>query len=258
MGRREQGYTPGTPCWIDLTTPDVDGAIAFYGALHGWTAREVMDGAYWYFERDGAVVGGLSALNDAQRAAGMPPAWSMYVSVADAAAAVASAEALGGTSALAPLEIPGIGTMAAVADPQGGVTLLWQAGPFAGAEVVNAVGAWAWDDLQTTDPEGAAPFYEGLFGWTVSEIPGAGGAYMSIAHEGRGIAGIMRATREIKQPYWTVYIGVEDVDAALRRSADAGGRVIVEPMSVPTGRFAVGLDPQGAVFCVLESSAYDD
>ena len=57
---------------------------------------------------------------------------------------------------LAPTEIPGAGTMAAVADPQGGVTLLWQPGPFAGAEVVNAVGAWCWDDLQTSDPEAAA------------------------------------------------------------------------------------------------------
>lgn len=257
MGRREQGYTAGTPCWVDLTTPDVEGAIAFYGAVHGWTAREVMDGAYWSFEHEGAVVGGLSSLNEEQRAAGMPPAWSMYVNVPDVAEAIARAESLGGASAVPPTEIPGTGTMAAVSDPQGGVTLLWQPGPFAGAEVVNEVGAWCWDDLQTGDPAAAAPFYEGLFGWSVTEIPGTGGAYMSIAHEGRAIAGLMRATREIQQPHWTVYIGVDDVDAALERAAGAGGRTIVEPMAVPSGRFAVGLDPQGAVFCVLESTAYD-
>jgi predicted enzyme related to lactoylglutathione lyase len=257
MGRRES-YTPGTPCWVDLTTPDVDGAIAFYGALHGWTAREVMPGAYWYFERDGSAVAGLSMLNDEQRAAGMPPAWSMYVDVPDAGEAVARAQALGGAVTLPPMAIPGAGTMAAVADPQGGVTLLWQAGDFAGAQLVNEPGAWAWDDLQTGDPEAAAPFYEGLFGWSVSDVPGAGGVYRSVAHEGRAIAGIMRAPRPIQQPYWTVYIGVDDVDAALARSADAGGRTMVEPMAVPSGRFAVGIDPQGAVFCVLESNAYDD
>lgn len=257
MGRRDDGYTPGTPCWVDLTTPDVEGAIAFYGALHGWTAREVMDGAYWYLEHEGAVVAGLSPLNDAQREAGMPPAWSMYVRVDDAAEAIAQAESLGGRATFGPQAIADVGTMAAVSDPQGGVTLLWEPGTFAGAEVVNEVGAWCWDDLQTTDPATAAPFYEGLFGWSVSEIPGTGGSYMSIAHEDRAIAGLMRAQRGIQQPYWTVYIGVDDVDAALQRSADAGGRVIVEPMSVPSGRFAVGLDPQGAVFCVLESTAYD-
>lgn len=257
MGRRES-YTPGTPCWVDLTTPDVEGAQAFYGALHGWTAREVMPGAYWYFEHEGAVVAGLSPLNDAQRAGGMPPAWSMYVRVTDAGETAARAEALGGAAALAPLEIPQAGTMAAVSDPQGGVTLLWQPGAFAGAEVVNEVGAWCWDDLQTGDPEAASAFYEELFGWAIADIPGAEGAYRTVAHEGRSIAGIMRATRAIQQPYWTVYVGVEDVDAALERSGAAGGRTMVEPMSVPSGRFAVGLDPQGAVFCILESTQYDD
>lgn len=256
MGRRD-AYTPGTPCWVDLTTPDVEGAIAFYSALHGWSAREVMEGAYWYFERDGAVVAGLSALSDEQRAAGMPPAWSMYVAVEDAAASVERAASLGGGEVAAPLAIDGVGTMAAVADPQGGVTLLWQEGTFAGAEAVNEVGAWCWDDLQTGDPAAAAPFYEGLFGWSVSEVPGAGGAYMSIAHEGRAIAGLMRAAREVPRPYWTVYVGVASVDDTLAMATGLGGRVVVEPMAVPSGRFAVGLDPQGAVFCVLESHAYD-
>src|SRR4051794_13417232 len=175
MGQRTT-YTPGTPCWVDLTTTDVEGAIAFYGALHGWTAREVMEGPYLFFEHEGQVVGGLGLLQEEQRAAGMPPSWSMYVRVDDLDATLAQAESLGGTVTLAPLPIPEHGTMAAVADPQGGVTMLWQPGPFAGSEVVNAVGAWAWDDLQTPDPAAAAPFYEALFGWTVSEIPGAGGA----------------------------------------------------------------------------------
>lgn len=258
MGRRES-YTPGTPCWVDLITPDPEGAIAFYGALHGWTAREAMPGGgHWFFERDGAVVAGLGRLGEEQRTAGATPAWMMYVRVADAEASVAQAQELGGRVVVGATFAEGAGSFAGVADPQGGVTLLWQPAGLIGAEVVNEVGAWCWDDLQTGDPEAAAPFYEGLFGWTVTDIPGAGGAYRSISHEGRNIAGIMRATREIDQPYWTVYVGVEDVDAALQRSADAGGRVIVEPMTVPSGRFAVGLDPQGAMFCILESTAYDD
>jgi predicted enzyme related to lactoylglutathione lyase len=257
MGKRSE-YTAGTPCWVDLTTSDVEGAAAFYAALHGWTAREVMEGPYLFFEHDGQVVGGLGLLQEEQRAAGMPPAWSMYVRVDDVAQTIARAEALGGSATLAPLEIPGHGIMAAVADPQGGVTMLWQPGAFAGAEVVNQVGAWAWDDLQTGDPVAASGFYESLFGWSIADIPGAEGAYRSVTHEGRGIAGIMRATRGIQQPYWTVYVGVDDVDAALERSTGAGGRTIVEPMAVPSGRFAVGMDPQGAVFCVLESTQYDD
>jgi predicted enzyme related to lactoylglutathione lyase len=256
MGQRTT-YTPGTPCWVDLTTPDVEAAEAFYGAVFGWGVREVMPGAYAYFERDGAVVAGLSPLGEEQREAGMPPSWSMYVRVADAGAAAARAVELGGTTAVAPLAIEGAGRMAAVADPGGGIVLLWEPGGFEGAEVVNEAGAWAWDDLQTGDPEAAAPFYEALFGWTVSPIPGAGGAYSSIAHEGRSIGGVMRADRGITQPHWAVYFGVDDVDIALRLAAGAGGRTLVEPTAVPSGRFAVVMDPAGAVVCVVDGE-FDD
>jgi predicted enzyme related to lactoylglutathione lyase len=256
MGRRTT-YAPGTPCWVDLTTPDPAAAAAFYGTVFGWTVREVMPGVYSYFERDGATVAGLSPLNDAQRAAGMPPSWSMYVRVADADEAASRARELGGTVAVAPLAIEGAGRMTAVADPQGGVVLLWEPAGFEGAEVVNGVGAWSWDDLQTPDPAAAAPFYEALFGWSAAEAPGSGGVYWILTHEGRTVGGIMRANEGISQPSWTVYVGVEDVDAALERAGSAGGRTLVEPMSVPAGRFAVALDPQGAVFCLVEGE-YDD
>ena len=67
----------------------------------------------------------------------------------------------------------------------------------------------------------------------------------------------MRAQRAIAQPYWTVYFGVADVDAALQRIAAAGGRMLTEPMAVPSGRFAVAMDPQGAVFCLVDGD-FDD
>jgi predicted enzyme related to lactoylglutathione lyase len=256
MGRRTT-YTPGTPCWVDLTTTDVEAAKRFYGAVLGWTARKSSGNDYIFFERDGATVAGLQTLMDEQRAQGMPPSWSMYVHTDDAGATVARATELGAAVLGEPFAIPGAGRMGALADPQGGVVLLWEPAEFAGAALVNAIGAWAWDDLQTTDPEGAAPFYEALFGWATAEVPGSDGIYRSIAHEGRNIGGIMRAQREIAQPYWTVYFGVADVDAALERIVAEGGRKLVEPMAVPSGRFAVALDPQGAVFCLVDGE-FDD
>lgn len=256
MGRRTT-YTPGTPCWVDLTTTDVEDAKRFYGAVLGWTVREAPAIDYMFFEREDAAVAGLHALMDEQREQGMPPSWSMYVHTDDAEATVARAARLGATVMSEPLAIPGAGRMGVIADPQGGVILLWEPAEFAGAALVNAVGAWAWNDLQTTDPEGAAPFYESLFGWATAEVPGSGGIYRSIAHQGRTIGGIMRAQREIAQPYWTVYFGVADVDAALERVVAEGGRTLVEPMAVPSGRFAVALDPQGAVFCLVDGE-FDD
>jgi predicted enzyme related to lactoylglutathione lyase len=256
MGQRTS-YTAGTPSWVNLTTTDVEDARRFYGEVFGWSAREAPEIDYTFFEHEGAAVAGLQPLSDEAAGQGMPPSWSMYVHTDDADATAARAAELGGTVLTAPFDIPGNGRMAVLADPQGGVVLLWQPGAFAGAGVVNAVGAWAWNDLQTTDPEGAAPFYEALFGWTITEVPGSGGVYRSIAHEGRAIGGIMRAQRAISQPYWTVYIGVADVDDALARIGTAGGRTLVEPMAVPSGRFAVALDRQGAVFCLVDGE-FDD
>jgi predicted enzyme related to lactoylglutathione lyase len=251
MGQRTT-YPPGTPCWVDLTTTDTQDAKRFYGEVLGWTAREAPAINYTFFEHEGATVAGLHALVDDQRAQGVLPAWSMYVRTDDADATVARAAELGAAVISEGLDIPGAGRMAVLADPQGGVVLLWQPRELAGAAVVNEIGAWAWNDLQTTDPEGAAPFYEALFGWVTAEIPGSGGVYRSVALEGRTIGGIMRAQQPIAQPCWTVYFGVDDADAALARVTAAGGRTLVEPTAVPSGRFAVAQDPQGAAFCLVE------
>jgi predicted enzyme related to lactoylglutathione lyase len=256
MGQRTT-YSPGTPCWVDLTTTDVVDAKRFYGEVLGWTPREAPAINYTFFEHEGATVAGLQALMDEQRERGMPPSWSMYVRTDDADATVARAAELGATVVSDGLDIPGAGRLAVLADPQGGVVLLWQPREFSGAARVNAVGAWAWNDLQTTDPEGAAPFYEALFGWSTAEVPGSGGVYRSIALEGRTIGGIMRAQQPIAQPYWTVYFGVADADAALERVVAAGGRKLTDPMAVPSGRFAVAQDPQGAVFCFVDGE-FDD
>ncbi|WCB95845.1 Putative glyoxylase CFP32 [Baekduia alba] len=256
---RRTSYTAGTPNWVDLTTSDLAGAQAFYGAVFGWSTREVMPGFYSYFvDDDGAIVAGLAELNETQIARGMPPSWSMYVSVDDVAATADRARELGGTVVFGPEAIEETGALAAVADPQGAVVLLWQPAPFAGAEVVNGPGLWSWNDLQTPDPEVASPFYEALFGWTTAAIPGADGVYRTIGHEGRNIGGIMRAPAGVAHPYWTVYIGVAELDATLERIGAAGGQTLVEPMAVPAGRFAVTMDPQNAILCLVESHEYDD
>ena len=34
------GYDPGTPSWVDLSTPDPDASAKFYGEVFGWEAVE--------------------------------------------------------------------------------------------------------------------------------------------------------------------------------------------------------------------------
>ncbi len=52
---------------------------------------------------------------------GMPPHWMMDVDVDDCDATVAKVPAAGGTVLAEPFDVPGIGRMAVVADPQGAV-----------------------------------------------------------------------------------------------------------------------------------------
>jgi predicted enzyme related to lactoylglutathione lyase len=255
MARRTT-YAPGTPCAVDLVTPDIPAAKDFYRRVFGWQADEEQDG-YTAFRHHGALVAGAMALTEEMLAAGVRPAWVQYVAVADLDAAAARVAELGGSLTGEPFDVPGAGRGVGIADPQGATLSLWQAGGLAGAEEVNAVGAWSWSDLQTADPFAAVPFYEALFGWQITEIPGAGGAYWSIALAGRAIAGVMQAPPGTEGASWNVYFGVDSTGAALEHVDVAGGERVAGPFDVPSGRFAVALDPLSAPFSVVEGQ-YDD
>ncbi len=76
-------YAPGTPSWVELSTPDPDASAAFYRDVLGWGATEPGSGetgGYRMFQSDGKNVAGLMG----HMQEGQPTAWASYVSVADA------------------------------------------------------------------------------------------------------------------------------------------------------------------------------
>src|SRR5258705_13031949 len=77
-------FAPGTPSWVELSSPDTDAAAAFYHDLMGWTATEPgpveESGGYRMFQQEGQNVGGLMH----HMHEGQPTVWGTYVSVADA------------------------------------------------------------------------------------------------------------------------------------------------------------------------------
>jgi len=87
-------YAPGTPCWVDLGSPDIDASIDFYGALFGWDVPESENaeqtGGYRLATLRGNSTGGMMPLMQE----GQPPAWMTYVSVEDADAAAAAVREL--------------------------------------------------------------------------------------------------------------------------------------------------------------------
>src|SRR4051812_50169018 len=80
-------YEPGTPSWVDLSTPDPAAAKRFYGELFGWEAEEAGPpqgtGGYAMFKLRGKNVAGGSPLLSGDQPAG----GSADVSTDDAGAA---------------------------------------------------------------------------------------------------------------------------------------------------------------------------
>lgn len=114
----------GSVIWNELVTADVATAAAFYGEVLGWGTQE-MDmgemGTYTVFTLDGEGIGGAMP----PPMEGMPPHWSVYVAVDDAAVCVAAAEAAGGTVINPPTPSPP-GILAHLADPQGAMFAIMQ------------------------------------------------------------------------------------------------------------------------------------
>jgi hypothetical protein len=98
---------PGTYCWAELTTTDLDAAKRFYGDVFGLSTKASDDEtmAYIEFQRDGASIGGMM-LPPETVPVDQPPFWGVYFAVEDADATVAKAVALGGTTIIGPIDIP--------------------------------------------------------------------------------------------------------------------------------------------------------
>jgi predicted enzyme related to lactoylglutathione lyase len=252
-------YAPGTPCWIDLSTPNQDEAAEFYGALFGWTVAEdenpEQTGGYRVAMRGDKAIGGVMKIMEEDQ----PPAWSTYVCVEDADATAAKAREAGGSLMFGPMDVLDYGRMALITDPAGAVLGLWQPGRNIGAGLVNEPGALSWNELNTRDPEGAKAFYGAVFGWGFEDNEmGEMGTYTSLKLGDRGIAGMLnmdeRGVPAEVPPHWLVYFAVEDADAAVATARERGGSVIVEPMDTPAGRLSILTDPHGAPFAVIALS----
>lgn len=259
MGRRT-GYTNGTFSWADLATTDVDGAKDFYGRLFGWQPEDMAGaaGTYTMLRLDGDAVAGLFGQTEEQRAAGVPSRWLCYVTVDGLDGVVARGVELGGTVVNQPVDVEDAGRMAVIADPEGARLALWEARATIGATRVNDPGCMCWNDLVTSDTDAAVRFYGELFGWETPELPQASG-YRIIHNRDRTNGGMLPAQLVGWEGpgYWLPYFNAGELDRAVAVVGETGGRVVVNPQTVPAGRFAVATDPQGAPFALFEGSVDD-
>lgn len=123
------------------------------------------------------------------------------------------------------------------------------------------LGKIVWHDLITEDLDSARRFYAGLFGWTFEGSVGSRGEDYVLARKGdiivAGILGIDPPGDGESYSRWLPYISVDDVDAAVARSTEAGATVAVSARNVGLGRAAAIIDPQGAVIGLARSGIGD-
>ena len=250
-------YVPGAPCWVDLATTDQEAAKAFYGDLLGWRYEDAP------MDQGGRQLYSMAILGDRyaaaiytqqqeQRQMGMPPCWSVHLSVEDADAAGGRVKELGGKLLMEPVDVFESGRVAAINDSTGAAVMLWQPRKHVGAGVKYEPGAICWCELMTTDPDAATGFYTALFGMESERTTMENGVEYTVLKAGGDFAaGIMALPDELRAmripPHWAVYFQVADVDAAVAAVTAKGGAVDLPPTDIPTvGRFASVRDPQGA------------
>jgi uncharacterized protein len=107
----------GSPSWSETLTTDVGKAREFYCNLFGWTAdvKNMPGMDYTVFRNGGTDIGGLMAIPHPD----IPPHWGTYFTVNDADEAAKTADSLGGTIFVPPMDIPEIGRFCGIISPQG-------------------------------------------------------------------------------------------------------------------------------------------
>jgi hypothetical protein len=117
-------------------------------------------------------------------------------------------------------------------------------------------------EIPTDNPEKLKQFYENVFGWKIEKSPGPV-EYWSIStvpvdEQGKptemGVNGGM-IKRQNPEHKLTSYISVESVDEYAKKIANAGGKIIVPKMAVPSvGYWAMFADPDGNVLAIFEEN----
>lgn len=244
----------GRPLWYELMTTDMKAAEAFYRTVVGWTSApfEGSSQPYTMFTRSG----GTPAAGVMTRPEGLnaPPFWAMYVGVPKLEAAAAQIKKLGGSERSPVIDVPTVGRMQMMTDPQGAAFYIYEPAtaeqpPEAAAEVGEA----SWHELMTTDAPAAMKFYGEVFGWQPGDTMdmGPSGKYQMFNRPHGMIGGMMNKPPEMAHvpPNWQIYFRVPDITAAVERIKANGGKILNGPMEVPGGDWIVNaMDPQGAAF----------
>jgi uncharacterized protein len=239
--------TVGRFVWHEQVSSDPKQAQDFYTRLFDWGTEVFKPGEidYTMISSGGQNHGGFGKAMEGAP----PPHWLGHVRVENLDETIEKVKSAGGRLAAGPFEMGEVGGIAIIADPQGAYVGGYQPA----SEGPGAAGVFVWDELGTTDVDGAQRFYEDVFGWTTTDMGLEYGGYRIFNRGETGIAGMMIVPDKSIEARWQPYVAVDDPDATTAKATQLGGSAVMEPMDVPkVGRIGVLRDPQGATFGIIK------
>ena len=118
--------------WHELYVPDDAAGMEFYTKALGMGTNTMDMGEFKYtmLTHNGNNVCGIMSTSSPQmKDMNIPPHWAVYMSVDDVDARVAKVEELGGKVVVPAMDIPTVGRMALISDPQGAHIWLFKSAP---------------------------------------------------------------------------------------------------------------------------------
>ncbi len=246
----------GRPVWYELMTTDMKAAEKFYSTVVGWKTKP-FEGAgrpYTTFNRSDKADSGIGGVMAKPSEVKAPPFWAMYIAVPKLEETAAKIVRLGGSKHTEVMEIPEVGRLQMMMDPQrAAFYIIEPSREESRPEGPPQVGDASWHELMTTDLSAAMKFYQDVFGWQPGESMDMGemGPYQMFNRPHGMIGGMMNKPPQMAHvpPNWQIYFRVPDVHAAAERNTANGGKILQGPMEVPGGDWVVNaMDPQGAAF----------
>ena len=255
-----QSSYQGRFIWQELLCNDTSAASAFYTRVLPWSAQPFSPGSPYliFMNASGRPLAGAMTLADDARALGTIPHWRGYIGAADVDATVAQALRLGARILMPAQDMPAVGRVAMLADPEGARFGVFRPLTDAGGSAPGESG-FAWFELAARSRETALAFYQQLFGWELRTPMDMGGGfqYQTFGLGGQDFGGAYQIPAERPMPpAWCPYATAGSADEAAGRVVAAGGQLCHGPIDVPGGgRIVQFFDPQHAMFAVHSMTA---
>jgi predicted enzyme related to lactoylglutathione lyase len=222
----------------DIAVPEHERELRFYSRVLG-----TGESPLWredLMNSRGMPIIGLGARSPEY--AELPLQWMPHIQVADVAASVERALALGGSALMHGKDDDGKSQWAVLLDPNGAAFGIIPVVPLeamppaegvASRDAAAPTGCISWLDLTVSGASAIRDFYRQVIGWSVQDVEMEDGGeryadFNMLGDDGNPAAGVChaRGANVGLPPVWMIYLPVGDLAESLRRVGEEGGKVI--------------------------------